>query len=87
MTETQEIKHLLLEQSDKIDCLDDKIREIRTVLGGSSLGDTGLLDQFAALSDSYNKTKNDVSKLKWFAGLLGSALSAALAYLGIKINL
>jgi len=44
----------------KLDCVDDKVKQITTVIGGSGLGDKGLIEQFNEYKDSHHKLKRKV---------------------------
>lgn len=60
------------------------IAKITTVLGGSGMGDKGLIEQMQDLKVSHYKTKADVGRLKWIAGGIASGVSSiiggAIAY-------
>lgn len=51
---------LVEKQGEKLDCLDDKIKKMYVVLGGSGMGDKGLLEQYNELQDSHHKLKRNV---------------------------
>lgn len=57
----------------------DEIAKITTVLGGSGMGDKGLIEQMSSLSQSHYKSKQEISKLKWFASLIAGAISTVTA--------
>lgn len=62
--------------SDQLDRIEKKVDQITTVLGGSGMGDNGLIAQHRELKSDYYKTKSEVSKLKWFASLIATGVSA-----------
>ena len=70
---------------DKQDSLCSAIQSIKQVLGGSTLGDKGLVEQMTTLKVDYYQTKSDVNKLKWMAGLLGTAIAGASVYIYEKL--
>ena len=64
----------------------DSIAKITTVLGGSGMGDKGLIEQMSDLKVSHYKSKQEVSKLKWFASLIAGGVSAIIAAITGWIN-
>jgi len=61
--------------SDQLDRIEQKVDQITTVLGGSGMGDKGLIDQHRELKTEYYKTKGEVSKLKWVATAIATFVS------------
>ena len=75
----------------KIDDLTELVRDqsadiakITTVLGGSGMGDKGLIEQMSDLKTSHYKTKSDVGRLKWITSGIATGVSSiiggAIAY-------
>ena len=54
----------------------EEIAKITIVLGGSGMGDKGLIEQMSELKNVTYKNKQEVSRLKWFAGLVAGGISA-----------
>jgi len=73
-----DLTDLIKLQSDKIDCIDDKCKSVVKVLGGSGLGEKGLLEQFDDLQESHHKLKRKVRdkdvQNKTLTGLLGGGV-------------
>tara|TARA_R110002020_G_scaffold220785_1_gene428725 strand:+ start:5975 stop:6250 length:276 start_codon:yes stop_codon:yes gene_type:complete len=71
---------LIKDQSKKIDLVDDKIKKINTVLGGSGLGDKGIISQFNEYKDSHHKLKRNVRDqnivTRVLTGVLGGMVAA-----------
>lgn len=57
----------------------EELAKITTVLGGSGMGDKGLIEQMSELKTSHYKTKSDVSKLKWIASAIATFVSGVWA--------
>lgn len=57
----------------------EEIAKITIVLGGSGLGDKGLIEQMSELKESHYENKREVSKLKWLASLIAGGVSALIA--------
>jgi len=55
-----ELTTLVKSHGKKMDCMDEKVQKITTVLGGSGLGEKGLLEQYAELNESHHKLKRNV---------------------------
>ena len=51
------------------------IAKITTVLGGSGMGDKGLIEQMSDLTGSHYKTKSEVSRLKWIVTGIATGIS------------
>ena len=84
-TKIDDIASAVARIEEKQDGLCAAISTIKQVLGGSGLGDTGLIEQMTALKGDYYKTKSEVKKLKWGAGLLVAAVAGGASYLYKKI--
>jgi len=71
------------EQLDRIEqSISDQSAElakITTVLGGSGMGDKGLIEQMSELRTSHYKTKSDVSRFKWIASGIATAIGGVWA--------
>ena len=71
------------EQLDRIEqSISDQSAElakITTVLGGSGMGDKGLIEQMQELKVSHYETKADVSRLKWIASGIATVIGGAWA--------
>ena len=69
---------LMEKHSEKLDCLDDKVKKMTVVLGGSGMGDKGLLEQYDELQKSHHKLKRNVRdkdiQNKTFTGLVGGGV-------------
>jgi len=62
--------------TDLVQDQSEELAKITTVLGGSGLGDKGLIEQMSELKTSHYKTKADVGKLKWIASGIATFVSA-----------
>jgi len=67
--------------SDQLDRIEQSITDqsselakITTVLGGSGMGDKGLIEQMQDLKVSHYKTKSDVGRLKWIASGIATVI-------------
>ena len=54
----------------------EQLNKLTNVLGGSGMGDKGLIKQMQELKVSHYETKAEVNKLKWFASLIATGVSA-----------
>lgn len=59
-TKIDNLTEIMKSHTQKLDCVDDKIKQITTVLGGSGLGEKGLIEQFNSYKDSHHKLKRKV---------------------------
>ena len=57
----------------------EEIAKITIVLGGSGMGDKGLIEQMSELKNVTYKNKQEVSRLKWFASLIATGISTIIA--------
>ena len=71
--------------NEKQDVLCGEIQSIKQVLGGSKLGDKGIIEQFADLKSDYYNTKSEVNRLKWFAGVITATTTTAIGYVYKKL--
>ena len=67
----------------KLDCLDGKVNSITHVLGGSGMGDRGLVEQMTELKKyTYKKTTEhakEISAFKIYVGIVSAGISAIFA--------
>ena len=57
----------------------EELAKITIVLGGSGMGDKGLIEQMSELKNVTYKNKQEVSRLKWFASLIATGISTIIA--------
>jgi len=78
-TKIDTLTDLIKSQSDKMDCIDDKCKRITTVLGGSGLGDKGIIEQFGEYKESHHKLKRNVRDqnivTRVLTGILGGIIA------------
>ena len=70
------------QQADMKTCLKEQSLatiEIQQVLGGSKLGDKGLIEQMQVLKTDHYKVKRQVDRQGWFAGGIAATVSVATA--------
>lgn len=57
----------------------EELAKITIVLGGSGMGDKGLIEQMSELKHSHYNSKQEISRLKWFASLIATGISTIIA--------
>lgn len=68
-----------------INAIHGNIKSIQECLGGNpELATKGLVKDHETLKKDYYHTKKEVNRLTWFSGLVATAFSSILAYLGLK---